>query len=354
MWERLLRWLRALFAPTDRADPGPAPSLPPGGLTAERPDLATAPIAWIPAEDSPFGTRVLDVRPITLGTLSMSRDPQMAQNAVSYGGEDGSSFAAERPASARRVDATLRFRASERLVDGSLFIPREMEDKWALFVAGGELVCVRSWQRKVFLRAALRVEGAELVVGPFEGAICDAAEGDEFTVRAVDFLLRTHALDLAWPAPLPGDREPKSLALFCMSQFGRGAHYAALEPPPREAPARPLRVMSRLHLAVLRGDVDGARAALDAGVPVALRDRLGAPAIHYVTEAGPMLALLAERGADLDAASDDGVRPLMMAVQTRSLPLVTWLLARRSGRCRRRARVHGAPSRRGDGRGRDR
>ena len=143
-WERFLRWLRALFAPTDRADPGPAPSLPPGGLTAERPDLANAPIAWIPAEDSPFGTRVLDVRPITLGTLSMSRDAQMAQNAVSYGGEDGSSFAAERPASARRVDATLRFRAPERLVDGSLFIPREMEDKWALFVAGGELVCVRS------------------------------------------------------------------------------------------------------------------------------------------------------------------------------------------------------------------
>lgn len=111
LWERFLRWLRALFAPTDRADPGPAPSLSPGGLTAERPDLANAPIAWIPAEDSPVGTRVLDVRPITLSTLSMSRDPQMAQNAVSYGGEDGASFAAERLASARRVDATQQFDA---------------------------------------------------------------------------------------------------------------------------------------------------------------------------------------------------------------------------------------------------
>ena len=174
----------------------------------------------------------------------------------------------------------------------------------------------------------MRVEGDELVVGPFEGSVCDPAEGDEFTVCAADFLLRTLALDLAWPAPLPGDGELKSLALFCMSQFSRGAHYAALEPPPREVSARLLRVMSRLHLAVLRGDVDGARAALDAGVPVDLRDRLGAPAIHYVTEVGPMLALLAERGADLDAESDALVRLLMMAVRTRSLPLVTWLLAR--------------------------
>ena len=113
-------------------------------MSPERPDLSHRAPEWISAETSPFGVRVLDVRPVTLGTLSMSRDAQMAQNAVSYGGEDGSSFAAERPASARRVDATLRFRAPERLVDGSLFIPREMEDKWALFVAGGELVCVRS------------------------------------------------------------------------------------------------------------------------------------------------------------------------------------------------------------------
>ncbi len=320
MWKRLLAWLRSLFAPAA----GGAPSLPVKGFTAARPDLARQPVVWLPPEASPFAVRVLDVRPVTLGTLSVSGDPRMAQNAVSYGGEDGSSFASERPVSARRVEATLRFRAPERIVEGALFIPREMEDKWALFVARGELVVVRGWQRKVFLRAPLRVEGDALVVGPFEGALRDDAEGAEFTVRAVDFLLRTHALDLPWPAPLPGDGAPESLAMFCMSQFGRQAHFAAIDPPPRDVPARPLRVMSRLHLGVLRDDVDAVRAALDEGLPVDLRDREGVPAVQYVKALGPVLDLLAARGADLEAACDQGVRPLMSAVQTRSLPAWRW------------------------------
>jgi hypothetical protein len=324
MWKRLLAWLRSLFAPAVR----PAPSLSAKGFTAPRPDLSRQPVVWLPPEASPFGVRVLDVRPVTLGTLSVSRDPRMAQNAVSYGGEDGSCFATERPLSARRVEATLSFRAPERIVDGALFLPREMEDKWALFVANGELVVVRGWQRRVFLRASLRIEGDALVVGPFEGALRDDAESEAFTVRAVDFILRTHALDLPWPAPLPGDGAPDSLAMFCMAQFGRQAHFAALDPPPRDVPARPLRVMSRLHIGVLRDDVDAVRAALDAGLPVDLRDRQGVAAVQYVKAVGPVLELLVARGADVEAACDLGVRPLMSAVQTRSLPLVAWLLAR--------------------------
>ncbi len=43
---------------------------------------------YTPADNS-WNIELLDLRPITLSMVSTSKDPQMAANAVSYGGEDG-------------------------------------------------------------------------------------------------------------------------------------------------------------------------------------------------------------------------------------------------------------------------
>ena len=48
---------------------------------------------WIEAADNPWGIRVLDVRPITLGMLSSSANAECASNAVSFRQDDGRSFA---------------------------------------------------------------------------------------------------------------------------------------------------------------------------------------------------------------------------------------------------------------------
>ena len=47
-------------------------------------------LPWIEASETPWGLKLLDLRPITQAMLSTSKDPQMATNAISYGGEDGS------------------------------------------------------------------------------------------------------------------------------------------------------------------------------------------------------------------------------------------------------------------------
>lgn len=298
------------------------------GFQAPRPDLADKEPTWIAASDNPFGVRILDVRPITLGTLSMSRDPKMAENAMSYGGENGSSFAATGLASPRRVEASLVFRAPEHLLDGALFIPGEMEDKWALFIQAQTLLLVRSWRREVLLRAALRVEGESLLIGPLEGFVSAEDEPEEYTRRAVDFILRTHALRSPWPAPLLGSDAvpPRELALQSMSMFGRSAHWAAFDEPTGTPPERPLRVMHRLHLAVLRGDLDAVRDALSHGAPVDLRDCFGHCPVHYVKEAGPLLTLLLDAGARLDEPADEGDTLLMLATQVRRRELVIALL----------------------------
>jgi hypothetical protein len=308
------------------ADPARAPEKV--GFQAPRPDLADKEPSWIEAADNPFGVRILDVRPVTLGTLSMSRDPKMAANAVSYGGEVGSSFSAASPAGARRVEASLRYRAPEHLVDGALFIPGEMEDKWALFIQARTLLLVRSWRREVVLRAALRVEGDAILVGPLEGFVSAEDEPEDYTRRAVDFILRTHALRAPWPAPLVGTdaAEPRALALQTMSMFGRSAHCATFDEPTHGPPERPLRVVHRLHMAVIRGDLDAAREALAQGTPVDLRDGFGHCPVHYVKEAGPLLALLRAAGAQLDARADEGDTLLMLAAQERRRALVDALL----------------------------
>lgn len=330
MWNKLKKWLGrgdASATPAGAAE-DPMARATGVGLQPPRPDLSKQAPRWIEAADNPWQVRVLDVRPMTLGSLSMSSDPQMASNAVSYGGETGTSFASEEPSVDRAVAGSLRFRAPSKIADGALFIPREMEDKWALFVAGGALIVVRGWQRRVFLRATLQPQDGFVDVCQVRGAIWNADEPAEYTLQALDFLLRTHALRQPWPAPLlhSDSLSPEQLAMQCMSGFGRQASYAYVQAPPRDIPTRPLRTMSALHLAAMHNDLAAAHAALASGVPVDQPDPFGASPLQYVVEPGPLLDLLVDRGADVNLAADDGTTPLMAATQNRQPALVNALL----------------------------
>jgi hypothetical protein len=176
-------------------------------------------IPWVQADANPWGVAVLDVRPVTLGMVSTSST----------------------------VDAALVFPTDGGLADGVLFVPQVMEDKWAVFVVDGRILFVRSWLRKVWVTAEVRRDGETAVVGPIHGAFLDEEE-PELTVRIVDFLLRTHALGEAWPAPLPPvlDQDPQAAALWCMSMFGRRAVAATHHPLPRRLPHSPLRTHAPL------------------------------------------------------------------------------------------------------------
>jgi ankyrin repeat protein len=159
--------------------------------------------------------------------------------------------------------------------------------------------------------------------------VVEETEPDEYTVRAIDFILRTHALQSPWPAPLLAtDGRARALAVQCMSVFGRQAHYASIEPPQGDIPKRALRTVTRLHFAAMRGDVASVGTALDEGIPVDVKDLFGFTAIHYVKDTGPLLELLLERGAKLDDETHEGATLLMLAVQSRSADFVRALLAR--------------------------
>ena len=301
-------------------------------------------VRWIAEDKSPFGVPVVDLAPFALEMRSTSTDPQMAENAASYGSEDGSAFAAQRPASKRVVECELRFRIDRMLLDGALFLPSAMEDKWAVYLRGGRILCVRSWTRKLLVAADVRIEGSDAVIGPVTGVFVDKEDPD-LTVNRLEFLLRSHALGELRPAPLPPElTEIQAITAAMFSLWGRRALFASYDEPAASSPRQPLRTDSLLHIAVARGERATVEKLLADGAPMDLlaRDGLGLPHWALASVDPGMLEWLLDRGCPVDVRSVERATPLMNAVQDRN-PTAVRLLPRSPRRRRRPRRPAGSP-----------
>jgi hypothetical protein len=291
-------------------------------------------INWVEAADNPWGVRVLDVRPVTLTMLATSADRQCAENAGSFGQDDGTGFIGKEPPVTRSIEANLRFPIDRLLAEGVLFIPREMEHKWALFYHRREIICVRSWFRQV--QAIARVEEYQdhVQVTAIRGTFGAENEDPEFTVRMLDYLLRSHALGTEYPAPLPAGKEkyPRAAAMWCMSMFGNRASFATPHPIARRDPDKPLRTHSSLHIAVALRDAPMIEAKLAAGIPIDLLAGDGLAPLHWalIGDDLAMMILLLDRGSPVDVRSSEGITPLMTAVEDASLEKVAFLLDHRA------------------------
>jgi hypothetical protein len=233
----------------------------------------------------------------------------------------------------RAVPAALSYPIDRYLADGALFLPSQMEHKWAIYFHRGKIIFIRSWLRKVVATATVQVVGDLASVLGIEGAFVDEGEPPQFTVRFADYLLRTHAARTMYPAPLPAGMEEngRTAALWCFSTFGNMVAYAtAVEPPAAPPPEKPLRTHSLLHIAIARDDRAAARAQLDAGVPVDVLGNDGLAPLHWAV-VGPDFGaaeFLLSHGSPVDARSAEGATPLMNAVQAKRPDSVDFLLDR--------------------------
>src|SRR6478609_1429151 len=202
-------------------------------------------IPWIEAAETPWGVPVLDVRAVTQHMISTSADPQCAANAISFGGDDGSAFAADEPASPRVIGALMRFRVNSPLPDGALFRPRQMEHKWAIFHHQQRILFVRSWTRKLHAIAELSSGEGYVEIRKISGVFVEEEEHPLFTTMTVDFLLRSHALGMVYPAPLPEGLEqtPLEAAMWCFQMFGNLALCATHHIIPLARPEPPLEIL---------------------------------------------------------------------------------------------------------------
>ena len=173
------------------------------------------------------------------------------------------------------------------------------------------------------------------MIGPLHGAFVDDSEAPEQSVRMLEFLLRSHALQETVPAPLseePGDLQ--AAALECFSLWGNRALYATHHPLPRSKPSKPLRTDSLFHIAVARGDRDAAARWLKS-VPIDLIARDGLTVAHWALASGDqgMLEWLLDQGCPVDArsiqgADEGGFTALHRAAEIGHIEIVRLLLAR--------------------------
>ena len=205
-------------------------------------------IRWIEPADNPWGVRLLDVRPVTEGMLSTSSDPECAANALSFLRDDGSGFTGMEPNSSRMVSASLRYRIDETLADGALFIPTCMEHKWAVFYRNNRILVVRSWTRELFVTAEVITHPGEIEVTAIRGDLVEQDEDPAFKIRVLDYMMRSHALNMVYPTPLPPemDQHPQEAALWCFHGFGNRALFATPEEIAWVIPEQPLRLCSRV------------------------------------------------------------------------------------------------------------
>ena len=289
-------------------------------------------IPRIAASDNLWGVDVLDVRPVTTTMVSTSADPSCMDNVASLGNEDGTAFIAQAPRSPRKISADLRYTTDPLLPDGALFVPSRMEHKWAIYLHAGKLIFVRSWLREVRVVAELVREENTARVSEIQGAFFEDPEAPALTERILDFLLRSHALGLTYPAPLPPELEGdlEAAALFCMSSFGNLASYASVEAPERKPPVEPLRSITLLHIGVALGDLAGMDRALASGVPVDVLGADGLTPLHWAALAEDSRALehLLGLGAQPDLLASDGATPLALAAQEAKLASTRILLER--------------------------
>jgi hypothetical protein len=201
-------------------------------------------ISWVEANKNPWGIRLLDVRAVTQRMIATSQDPQCAANAISYGRDDGSAFLAQSPIVENTFSAGLLYRTNGPLGEGALFRPAMMEHKWAIFHRQNKLLIVRSWLRKLFAIAETEQWGDMLAVGTVRGGFAQENEPEDYAIRALDYLIRSHALGEVYPAPLFSgeDEDIDQAAIACFGAFGNMALFAATERPSIDIPQTPLKL----------------------------------------------------------------------------------------------------------------
>jgi hypothetical protein len=188
-------------------------------------------LSWLGPDQNPFGLRVLDCRPFSTTMISVTKDPNIAARFSQLRKASGEEHRGQHPedAVAARCDLVYPFNGESR--DGPLFVAQQMEDKWDIYLYDGHLYFTRSWTGEFVFRATIEFKEKEAVITQVEASRPKVMDDPIFSVRIVDFLMKTHLFRKEAPHPFPQGlpEDKKALALYSFSEYGRWAYYGSFE-----------------------------------------------------------------------------------------------------------------------------
>lgn len=286
-------------------------------------------LPWIEASDNQWGIKLLDLRPISQTVISTSQDQKMAENAISYGGSNGTEFWGIKPKNDKTIIANLILPIEGTLEPGVLFAPQTMAQKWAIFFDGMYLIFVRSWLREVFVIAKTTQNNNQLIIENIIGEFSEN-ESEEFTKSTLVFLLASYGLNEILPAPLPKFLENNSekTGYWAFSLYGNKADFATFDESYFPKLRAPLRTHSLLHIAVAQSDIKEIENQIRKGVDINSLAGDGLASLHWsmANETTDSIKKLLELGADVNIRSKQGATPLMNAVQANKLQHLNLLI----------------------------
>jgi len=283
---------------------------------------------WVASNQNPWNIQLLDLRPISQTMLSSSKDPLMATNAISYKQEDGLVFLNQTPKDSNFFESNISFQTDGKLQDGVLFIPSKMESKWAIYFHQNKILFIRSWTRMVTVIANTVQQGNQISIKSIHGEFTQN-ENNQFTESILKFLIHSHVLKEAVPAPIPLElkKNTDKAGLWAFSTYGNMAHFGHFDDAVQLDQKTKMRTHSLLHIAVARGEVDKIKGELEKGANINSLAADGLSTLQWsISQEISILELLLKQGADPNVKSLEGATPIMNAVQSNKVEHLTKLL----------------------------
>lgn len=286
-------------------------------------------LTWINSTENPWGYKLLDLRPFTQTMISTSENQKMAENAISYNSENGTSFFGKTPNNKRAIDTNISLKIDKTLYPGVLFTPNTMEHKWAVYFDGEFLIFIRSWLREVFVIAKTIQKDNELIIEKIIGEFTQN-ESPEFTKAALNFILISHSIGEMIPAPIPVEFEndTKNASHWAFSTYGNMAQFGVFDESYIPVSNSPLRSHSLLHIAVAQGEIKEIENEFKKGTNLNALAGDGLAPLHWAIASVTIesMAKLLELGANPNSPTHQGATPIMNAVQSNKIDKLNLLI----------------------------
>jgi hypothetical protein len=188
-------------------------------------------LKWVSREDSQFKLRYLDVRSFTTTMVSTTTDQKLSNKFIELRKSNGDHIKDTTPDQPIHVDCQLIYPHQGQTRDGALYLAREMEDKWDVYLFDGIIYFARSWSGVLVYKAAIAFMDTQAIISNIDAIRQTTIGGSWVTICAVDFLVKSHLYRREAPHILPPSipNDDMGIAAYSFQEYGRWASFATYE-----------------------------------------------------------------------------------------------------------------------------